>query len=177
METFLFHYKRLLVCIGKIERLVGVVLLGAIVVSIILQVFFRYVMQDPLVWVLEFSSGCFIWGTFLCVSYALKNKRHITINSFTVYMPDNLRALLRTAGYALIIALSLTMAANALNVIDVEGRSTTVSLPIIIPKSWLFSIPVFVSSILSLITCVYLMLAEARAAISGKTVEPIMVSQ
>jgi hypothetical protein len=69
------------------------------------------------------------------------------------------------------------MIGKALNVIDVEGRSTTVSLPIMIPKSWLFSIPVFLSSILSLVTCVYLMLAEARMAISGKAAEPIMASQ
>lgn len=177
METFFLRYRQLLVYLGKIERLLGVVLLGAIVIAIVLQVFFRYVMQNPLVWVMEFSSGCFIWGAFLCVSYALKKNRHITINSFTVYMPDRARAFLRATAYLLIIILCVIMIAKALNVIDVEGRSTTVSFPIMIPKSWLFSIPVLLSSILSLITCVYLMLAEARMAISGKAKEPIMVSQ
>jgi TRAP-type C4-dicarboxylate transport system permease small subunit len=176
METFLLRYRLLLVSLGKIERLLGVALLGAIVVAIILQVFFRYVMQNPLVWVMEFSSGCFIWGTFLCVSYALKKNRHITLNSLTAYLPDRVRAFLRATAYLLIIILCVIMIAKAVNVINVEGRSTTVSLPIMIPKSWLFSIPVFLSAILSLFTCFYLMLAEIRAAISGKAAEPILAS-
>ena len=175
MDTFLFRYKQLLVHLGKLELLLGVVFLGAIVVAISLQIFFRYVLQSPLVWVMEFSTGCFIWGSFLCVSYALKKKRHITITTFTIYMPARARAFLRATAYLVMIVLLLIMAVNALNVIELEGRTTTVSLPIEIAKSWLFSVPVLLSSILSLVTCVYLMLAEARAAISGKVAGPIMV--
>ncbi len=175
MDTFLLRYQRFLVHLGKVELLLGVVFLGAIVVSITLQVFFRYVLQSPLIWVMEFSTGCFIWGSFLCVSYALKIKRHITITTFTVFMPARARASLRTAAYFIMIILLLVMAAYTLDVIELEGRTTTVSLPITLPKSWLFSVPVLVSSILSVVTCVYLMLAEARAAISGKAAGPIMV--
>jgi len=175
MDIFLFRYKQLLVHLGKLELLMGVVCLGAIVAAISLQIFFRYVLQSPLVWVMEFSTGCFIWGSFLCVSYALKKKRHITITTFTIYMPARARAFLRANAYLIMIILLVVMAVQALNVIELEGRTTTVSLPIEIAKGWLFSVPVLLSSILSLVTCVYLMLAEFFAAISGKVSGPIII--
>ncbi len=175
MDIFLFRYRQFLVYLGKLELLLGVVFLGAIVVSITLQIFFRYVLQSPLIWVIEFSTGCFIWGSFLCVSYALKKKRHITITTFTIYMSAHARAVLRAVAYLIMNILLIVIAIYALKIIELEGRTTTISLPITISKSWLFSVPILTSSILSLITCVYLMLAEVRAVISGKVSGPIIV--
>jgi len=175
MDIFLFRYKQFLIHLGRLELLLGVCFLGAIVVSITLQIFFRYVLHNPLIWVIEFSTGCFIWGSFLCVSYALKKKRHITITTFTIFMSAHARAVLRATAYFIMNILLLIMAVYALKVIELEGRTTTISLPITISKSWLFSVPILISSILSLITCFYLMLAEARAVISGKITGPIMV--
>ncbi len=175
MDIFLFRYRQFLVQLGKLELLLGVVFLGAILVSITLQVFCRYVLQSPLIWVMEFSTGCFIWGSFLCVSYALKIKRHITITTFTIYMSERTKAIIRTAAYFIMIILLLIMAVYALKVIELEGRTTTISLPITIAKSWLFSVPILISSILSFMTCFYLMLAEARAVISGKVAGAVIV--
>ena len=175
MDAFLFRYKQFLIQLGKLELSLGVAFLGAIVVAITLQVFSRYVLNSPLIWVMEFSTGCFIWGSFLCISYALKIKRHITITTFTIYMPAKARAILRTASYLIMIILLLIMAFYAIQVIALENRTTTISLPITIPKSFLFSVPVLTSSILSIITCLYLMLAEARSVISGKVAGPVTI--
>ncbi len=175
MNIFLFRYKQFLVYLGKIELLAGCVFLGAIVFSITLQIFFRYVLQSPLIWVIEFSTGCFIWCSFLCVSYALKKKRHITITTFTIYMSENAKAILRGIAYLIMNILLIVIAFYALNIIELEGRTTTISLPITISKSWLFSVPILTSSILSLITCIYLMIAEIRAVILGNVSGPIII--
>jgi hypothetical protein len=90
-------------------------------------------------------------------------------------MPERAKAMLRSVAYLIIVALSIIMAANAVMVIGVERRTTTVSLPIEIGRCWLYSVPVLVASILSAVTSFYLVLAEARVAIWGNPTEPIKV--
>ena len=55
MNDFLAGYWRLLRAIGTVERVVGVLLIANIVVNIGAQVFSRYVLDQPLVWVEELA--------------------------------------------------------------------------------------------------------------------------
>jgi hypothetical protein len=45
-------------------------------------------------------------------------------------------------------------------VIAIESRSTSVSLPIPIPRAWFYSIPLMVACASMAVTCAYLILAE-----------------
>jgi TRAP-type C4-dicarboxylate transport system permease small subunit len=90
-------------------------------------------------------------------------------------MSENAKAILRGIAYLIMNILLIVIAFYALNIIELEGRTTTISLPITISKSWLFSVPILTSSILSLITCIYLMIAEIRAVILGNVSGPIIV--
>ena len=52
-------------------------------------------------------------------------------------------------------------------VITIESRSTSVSLPWPIPRAWFYSIPIMVSCLSMMATCVYFVIVELRA-IAGR---------
>ena len=148
-------------------------LIAAIVLSILSQVYFRYILDSPLIWVLEASVNCFIWSTFLGVSYGLKLGRHITINTFVHRLPDKARNLMLSLIHVAILLASAALAYHAFQVIGVESRTPTVSLPVMLPKSLFFSVPVFSSAILMIFTSGYNILSHFHAFSSGNEAEPI----
>ena len=75
--------------------------------------------------------------------------------------------------HLVILATSLTLAWYAFQVIGVESRTPTVSLPITLPRSWSFSVPVFSSSILMSITSIYNCLNHFHALCTGNEPEPV----
>lgn len=57
--------------------------LFAVVLSVILGIFFRYVLKSPLPWVEEFSRLNFIWSTFMGACVATRYKEHLRIRIFS----------------------------------------------------------------------------------------------
>ena len=53
----------------------------------------------------------------------------------------------------------------------VEGRSKTISLPIELPRSWFYSLPLTLSAASMLLTTVYLLFAELRNLLGRRSVE------
>ena len=64
------------------------------VVSIFLQVLFRYLMGNPLFWSEEVSRYAFIWVVFIGAAIATKRGAHIGVDYFTALLSDRQRYLL-----------------------------------------------------------------------------------
>ncbi len=173
MTSFLDLYRKILRFVGYAERTLGVALILAIVLSILSQVYYRYILDRPLIWVLEASVNCFIWSTFLGISYGLKLDRHITINTFVHRLPQKLRNLMLSLIHLAVLLASIALAYHAFQVIGVESKTPTVSLPVLLPKSLFFSVPVFCCAVLMIFTSVYNILSHFRAFSTGNDAEPI----
>ena len=87
MTALLLACRRLLRLVGHVERWIGVSLLIGIVLAITTQVFTRYALNRPIIWVEEFSVYAFIWGTFLGASLGLKYGRHVKIETYVSHLP------------------------------------------------------------------------------------------
>jgi len=61
--------------------------LSLIVIIMFLQVIMRYVFKASLAWSDEFSRYCFVWLTFMGMSYAIKNRCHIRIDILEAFIP------------------------------------------------------------------------------------------
>lgn len=68
--------------INAIKCLTGLAF-AIVVVSVILGIFFRYVLKSPLSWVEEFSRLNFIWATFLGACVATRQKDHLKVTIFS----------------------------------------------------------------------------------------------
>jgi TRAP-type transport system small permease protein len=171
MDSFLAGYWRLLRAIGTVERVVGVLLIANIVVNIGAQVFSRYLLDQPLVWVEELAVYSFIWGTFVGASLGLKELRHIKIASFVGGLAPRPQHLMRALAWLIVLVLMAVLMVQAHNVMSIEGRSLSISLPVAVPRSWFYSIPLLVGCASMSLTCGYLILAEIWAALTGRRIE------
>ena len=64
------------------------------VISILLQVFFRYVMNAPLYWSEEIARYAFVWLVFIGAAIASKRGAHIGVDYLVMHLPDVSRNIL-----------------------------------------------------------------------------------
>jgi TRAP-type C4-dicarboxylate transport system permease small subunit len=171
MDLLLARWWRLLELIGRLERLIGVVLLSTIVISITVQVVTRYFFGQPLVWVEELAGYCFLWGVFLGAAVGMKELRHIRIETFVSRLSLRPQACWRALTWGIVTACCLTIAVQAWDIMDVESRSRTMSLPIDLPRHLFYSTPLFVCTVSIAFTGLYLICAELALALSGRPVD------
>lgn len=174
MPDFLEAYRRLLAAIGAVERLLVILLIVVIVASIGTQVVSRYVFDLPLVWVEELATYAFIWATFVGASLGLKHGRHIKIGTFVSRMTPSRAAIFRLIGHAAVLCLAVVLVQQAWTVAGIEGRRTSISLPVALPISLFFSIPLLVGMVSVALTTVFLALQELHRLVAGVVPVPIM---
>jgi len=162
---------RAVASLGAVERIVGIGLLALIVVTITLQVVTRYVFGQPLVWVEELATYSFIWSVFLGAAVGLKELRHIRIETFLGRISPRPRAAVQAVLYALVGACCVTLASDALAIMQVESRSETISLPINVGRHWFYSVPLFVGLGSMAFTAAYFVAAYLAFALTGRLVD------
>ena len=173
-KRLLAGYKRLLDRIGAFERAFGIGLIFLIVAAITLQVFTRYALGRPIAWVEESATYAFIWMVFVGASAGLKQGRHILIATFGSHLPPRATAALRALVWILVLGTLVVLVVQGIKVMEVEGRSRTISLPVELPRSWFYSLPLTVSAASMALTGVYLFLEELAilAGLSARIITP-----
>ncbi len=63
-----------------IEQGLGVALLIVMFASVLIQIFFRYVLKTPLTWTEEASRYSFIWVVLLGAAFAVRRKEHVLMD-------------------------------------------------------------------------------------------------
>jgi len=156
----LSFYKRVLDRIGAVEQGLGVALILLMVVAITVQVFTRYALGRPIAWVEESATYAFIWVVFVGASLGLKRGRHIVIATFGSHLPSHIAGAMRMLVWMLVLIMLVVMIVQGMKVMGIEGRSTTISLPIELPRSWFYSLPLTISAASMTLTAIYLVLQE-----------------
>lgn len=174
MLAFMARYCRLLRAIAVVEKVLGILLICNIVVNIGAQVFSRYVLDYPLIWVEELATYSFIWATFIGASLGLKQVRHVKIETFVSRLAPRAQAWLRALGLLVIVTLLLVLLPQAWTVMGVEGRSRSISLPVAVPRSWFYSIPLFVFTASMALSGIYLLLTELMTGFGLQRPPPIL---
>ncbi|TVQ35977.1 MAG: TRAP transporter small permease [Spirochaetaceae bacterium] len=75
----------------RVSKLAIVLALGLLVVLVALQVYFRYVLRDSLVWAIELSTLLMVWIVFLGCSIAYRDNEIIAVCVVTDRLPRRLR--------------------------------------------------------------------------------------
>jgi TRAP-type C4-dicarboxylate transport system permease small subunit len=176
MDALLSRWWRMLVLLGRLERAIGVALLATIVLAITLQVITRYLFGQPLVWVEELAGYCFLWGVFLGAAAGMKELRHIRIETFVSRLSARPQALWRALAWAIATACCLIIAVQAWDIMDVESRSRTMSLPVDLPRHLFYSVPLFACTASIAFTGAYLVCAELATALTGRPTDAKLAS-
>jgi TRAP-type C4-dicarboxylate transport system permease small subunit len=70
---------------------IGMVFLSLMFVILLLQVFFRYVLNNSLPWPEEIAVVLLVWSAFIGASIALKNRLHVSIVVFIDMLPKKIK--------------------------------------------------------------------------------------
>lgn len=129
--------------IGQIEISALVVAMVFIIASIALQTFTRYAFGRPITWVEEAATYAFIWITFVGASYGAKQGKLIKVELFSAnFGAEGLRRI-AVLSHVFIFLGCAYLAWITPSVIAIEGRSSSIALPIDVPRSWFYSVPLF----------------------------------
>jgi TRAP-type C4-dicarboxylate transport system permease small subunit len=93
--------------------LIGVLLFTIAFLGFILQVFFRYVMNSPILWTEEVTMIAFVWTVFWAAAFMVNIREHVTFDVvYEVVPPQIKRVMAIFAMVMLIIAFVLLIPAT-----------------------------------------------------------------
>lgn len=82
---------RLLRNYNKLIEVITIILFCFMIVSVLIQVFYRYILSNPIMWIEELSRILLIWNIFLGSIVAHYNYEHPGIDYFISKIPSHLR--------------------------------------------------------------------------------------
>lgn len=135
------------------------VLIGLMLAITTIQVIFRYVFNNPLVWSEEISLVLLIWFGFLAISNELYEGNHMAIVMFYEKFPARVRWVIDLVQNVIVALFCMVM---IVFLFKITGSLSGVDLPVSgLPKVILY-IPVILSSVLMLFYSIVLFVKVAR---------------
>jgi len=98
--------------------LVTVLLLAGYFSLVLLQVFFRYVLNESLYWAEELVRGAMLWGVMLSSALVAASRAHIRIEVLELMLPRGGRRILSSITNVLTLAFVLTLLWAGVELID-----------------------------------------------------------
>jgi len=161
----------------RLGRWVGCVAVAAMVVAILIQVFFRYVMNNALPWPDEAARFCMLWMTGLMAPTAFRQGGFVAIDTLSAMLPVRIGSLLSLALLCLsLLVLVVAVKIGIGEVTGIGGRFATASLYLPnslgfdswfrIPRSWMM-LSLLVGIVLLILVNVELILHRVVALLGG----------
>jgi TRAP-type C4-dicarboxylate transport system permease small subunit len=113
-----------------------ILLMGAMTVSTLLGVFYRYVLNDALIWPEELARYAMVWVTCLGSSLALRYGDHVAVGFVVQRFPPGLRHGVILGGRLLILVFLLMMVLFGANMAQLvtHQKSAALELSMSIPN-------------------------------------------
>lgn len=91
------------------SQVAGAIIALIMVISLLLGVFYRYVLDDSLVWSNEIASLCFTWTIFLFASALVRDHAHVRVTLLIDALPPLVTELIERSVVLLILGFGLLM--------------------------------------------------------------------
>lgn len=99
--------------VASLGAFCAMVFIAAMTAVILLQVFCRYVLNDPLSWPEEAARYMMVWMTFLVAPAAYRDNAFVRMESLVTRLTGRPRLFLEAVVHALIVATAVTLAIEA----------------------------------------------------------------
>lgn len=115
----------------------SVLLLAAYFVAVLLQVFFRYVLNDSIFWAEEFVRAALIWGVMVASALVAASRNHIRVELLESVLPPAGRRVVVFVSNALSLAFCLILLYAGVELVDRTWFQLSPMLEI--PKWWVYA--------------------------------------
>ncbi len=145
--------------LANFEEIATALLLGGMLASVGISVFWRFLLRQPLSWTEEVVLMCMVWLCFLGASVVTKHKEHIVIDFFIALSPRRLVQAMEIFCIVLIIGVLAILFWQGVLLVERTQEVTTIALGI--PTMYMYAaIPV--SAVLMLAQNIRLLRAAIR---------------
>ena len=128
-SSFMKTVKKMDRITGKIVDTLAVILLIFIFILGIAQVFWRWVLNDPIVWSEEMIRLTYVWICYLGWVIAERADSHIRITAISSRLPKTAQKWLQMFCHVLCIIMCALMVIYGIQLIGVGAKRTAVSFP------------------------------------------------
>lgn len=117
--------------VTSFENALAVILVTTVVIDILLQIVFRFYLNQPLSWSGELATYILIWLTFVGLAVAQREHAHVALHIFTD-IPPRVETVLRWARWIATLALFLTIGIGGLEMAITHSveRSPAMQVPV-----------------------------------------------
>jgi TRAP-type C4-dicarboxylate transport system permease small subunit len=127
--------------LGHLEEIITAILLAAMIGSIGVSVFWRFILRQPLSWTEEVVLICMVWTCFLGASVATKYNEHIFIDFVVTLVPRRLAQAMELISLAIITGVLVILLWQGILLVERTQEVTTIALGI--PTMYMYAaIPV-----------------------------------
>ena len=165
--------RRALDLAAPLRVIVGVAF-GTIVVLTIAQVFFRFVLDSPLIWSEELSRLLLVWVTFLGAAVIAWDGRHLSVDVLFLRMPAGVRTVVRWINLVIAVAFVAVLAWFSIALVQIDHMTELGALKL--PGS-VVRLPATVGGVLILVFVLlrrfYRLPREGPSASSGAVGDPL----
>jgi TRAP-type C4-dicarboxylate transport system permease small subunit len=121
---------------ASVARVIALSLVGVMTAAVLLQVFFRYVLNRPISWTEEFSIFSMIWMAFLVAPIAYRSGANVSIEVIRNLFKGRALAVLQIVLTVLILAILAILFRHSLLYVARGFGSTATSLPV--TMGWIY---------------------------------------
>lgn len=121
---------------AKGARLIALSLIAVMTASVLVQVFFRYVLNRPISWTEEFSIFSMIWMAFLVAPIAYRSGANVSIEVLRDLFKGRAQSVLQLVLTVLVLAILVVLFRHSLIYMRRGFGSTASSLPI--TMGWIY---------------------------------------
>lgn len=107
---------------------VAVVLMGLMFLSFLLQIAFRYLLNQPLGWTEEVTVLCWVWVVLWCAAFVLANEEEVRFDIVYTMVPPSVRRLFTAASSIAFVVLLLISLPGSWNYVAFMKREHTAYL-------------------------------------------------
>lgn len=116
--------------IRKVNDSVVVALFLAMTVTVLIQVFFRFVLQSPLRWTEELARYLMIWLVLMASAIAMRNHSHLQVDVLTSALPKGPKRTLTGIVDILTIVFLCIMTWNGFKVVETTLAQTSPAMQV-----------------------------------------------
>ncbi len=97
---------------------------------VLLQIVFRYLLNDSLIWTEEVSKTMMVWAAFLVAPWAYRNGANVSIHMFVEELPVRLREVLHLILNMLVIGIIVVFLSESFGMVERGFSIRSASLPV-----------------------------------------------
>ncbi len=114
----------------QIELYIGIICLATMLVTMLLNIFFRYVLYKPFFWSDELNNYLFIWMAFLSSAYVMGNDAHVRVDAILTRLPQVIQHIIKLVMDLIMLVMFVLYIHPSLRMLGNLRRSNMMRIPL-----------------------------------------------